>query len=111
MKIFSLNNLIIKNILKINFKNSKLYNNKYFNIFKIINNLEYARLCLIIKKKNIKLSNDRNRLKRIFKYSFCYNQFLLPLYDFIFFLKKPINNLNNYKIFKKIEKIWKFKNY
>ncbi|WMC19687.1 MAG: ribonuclease P protein component [Enterobacteriaceae bacterium PC38] len=102
---------ISNNNLILNFKKSTSYNNKYFNVIKIFNNLEYARLNIIINKKHIKYSHDRNRYKRIIKESFRINKYLLSLSDFIIFSKKKLNKLSNYKFIINLNKIWTFKNY
>ncbi|XZR53212.1 MAG: ribonuclease P protein component [Enterobacteriaceae bacterium] len=96
---------LLNNSLILNFKKSTIYNNKYFTVIKIINNLEYARFGLIISKKHIKYSHDRNRFKRIAKNSFRYNKYLLPLLDFIIFSKKNLYKLNNYKFIINLNKI------
>ncbi|WMC18887.1 MAG: ribonuclease P protein component [Enterobacteriaceae bacterium PSpicST2] len=105
---FKKNFKLLNNNLILNYKNSITYTNKYFKIIKIINNLEYARLGLIIKKKHIKFSHDRNKFKRIAIESFRYNQYLLPILDFIIFSKNKLYELNNYKFIINLEKIWNF---
>ncbi|XZR52818.1 MAG: ribonuclease P protein component [Enterobacteriaceae bacterium] len=102
---------LLNNNLLLKFKKSTIYNNKYFTIIKTINNLEYARLGLIITKKHIKYSHDRNKFRRIAIQSFRYNQYLLPLLDFVIISKSKLYELNSYKFIINLEKIWNFKYY
>ncbi|WMY96788.1 MAG: ribonuclease P protein component [Arsenophonus sp.] len=75
-------------------------------IFGRLNSLQYPRIGFTISKKNIKLSHDRNRIKRLVREYFRLNQDKLPLMDFIILAKKSVVNLNNQEITKKIGYLW-----
>ncbi|WDI79091.1 ribonuclease P protein component [Candidatus Purcelliella pentastirinorum] len=91
-----------KNIL---FKNNRivtLFLNVYFNC----NNLTFPRLGIIISKKVIRLSNDRNRVKRLLRESFRMNKKNIRFIDFLIFPKRILCNLNNSEIFKLLDNLW-----
>ncbi len=110
-KIIILKRLFFKKKMKIKNKN-KLKNIKIFKPFIIyyeLNNLKYPRIKIIIKKKQIKLSTLRNKIKRKIYENFRINQFKIKKIDFIFQINNSITKINK-KIFNKyINKIWKIK--
>jgi ribonuclease P protein component len=54
------------------------------------NGLSHARLGMVIAKKKVRRSVDRNRLKRTIRESFRLNQMLLPQVDIIFMAKQDL---------------------
>ncbi|WMY95013.1 MAG: ribonuclease P protein component [Arsenophonus sp.] len=71
-----------------------------------LNTLRYPRIGFIIAKKNIKLSHERNRIKRLVREYFRLNQYKLPSMDFVILVKKGIVNLDNQEITKKLGYLW-----
>jgi len=66
----------------------------------------FARLGLVIAKKNIAKAVDRNRVKRIIRESFRHNQSLLPALDIVILARSGLGALENEAVHRKIEKLW-----
>ncbi len=94
-------------IKKINKKNIKNKNYKFIIIKYNNNNLNYPRLIIIIKKKYIKLSTFRNKIKRIIRETFRIKQYKIKKLDYLIIVKKNIIFLNKNKIFNYLKKKWK----
>lgn len=92
------------------FKKVLLKNNKvftfYFDICFCFNNLDISRLGIIISKKNIKYSHDRNRVKRLLRESFRINKVRFQCIDFIIIIKDVFFYLNNNEVFKLLNILW-----
>ncbi|WMY95828.1 MAG: ribonuclease P protein component [Arsenophonus sp.] len=71
-----------------------------------LNTLKYPRIGFTIAKKNIKLSHDRNRIKRLVREYFRLHRDKLPSMDFVILVKKNVVNLNNQEITKKLGYLW-----
>ncbi|HRH76087.1 MAG TPA: ribonuclease P protein component [Cellvibrionaceae bacterium] len=71
------------------------------------NSTEHARLGLVIAKKQIKKSHDRNRLKRLIRESFRLYQHKLPLIDAIVLARKGADALSNSEIQVILHGLWK----
>lgn len=71
------------------------------------NSTEQARLGLVIAKKQIKKSHDRNRLKRLIRESFRLQQHKLPLIDAIVLARKGADALSNSEIQVILHGLWK----
>ncbi len=71
------------------------------------NSTEKARLGLVIAKKQIKKSHDRNRLKRLIRESFRLQQHKLPLIDAIVLARKGADALSNSEIQVILHGLWK----
>ncbi|WDI78605.1 ribonuclease P protein component [Candidatus Purcelliella pentastirinorum] len=97
-----LHNFEFKNIL---FKKNRVIT-LFFNVFFIYNNLIFPRLGIIISKKVIRLSSDRNRIKRLLRESFRMNKKNIRFIDFVIFPKRILCNLNNNEIFKLLDDLW-----
>jgi len=62
------------------------------------NNQQFARLGLIVAKKNIKLAVERNRVKRQIREFFRLHQEQLQGLDLIFLVRKGLGELSNQQI-------------
>lgn len=70
------------------------------------NSLDHPRLGLVIAKKNIRLSVQRNRVKRIIRESFRLHQHLLPNVDLIVLARFGLGDLDNAQIHQEMSKMW-----
>ena len=70
------------------------------------NGLQHPRLGLVIAKKNVRLSVQRNRVKRIIRESFRLRQNSLPAVDIIVLARKGLDQLDNAELHKELEKMW-----
>ncbi|GGJ94935.1 ribonuclease P protein component [Pseudomonas matsuisoli] len=71
------------------------------------NGLEFSRLGLVIGKKSVKLSVERNRLKRLIRDSFRLNQDDLGNRDIVVVARKGLGDLDNPELHRQFGKIWK----
>ncbi len=83
---------------------------KWTNLIIGNNCYNYPRIKIIIKKRYIKLSTKRNKIKRNIYENFRINQFLIKNKDFIFFINQNILNITKYDFKQKINDIWKLSN-
>jgi ribonuclease P protein component len=71
------------------------------------NGLDHPRLGLVIGKKSVKLSVERNRLKRQIRESFRHNLELLAGWDIVIVARKGIGDLENPELKQQFGKLWK----
>ncbi|WP_328803624.1 ribonuclease P protein component [Aquipseudomonas ullengensis] len=71
------------------------------------NDLNHPRLGLVIGKKSVKLSVERNRLKRLIRDSFRLNQELLGGLDIVVVARKGLGDLHNPELHEQFGKLWK----
>ncbi len=71
------------------------------------NELDHPRLGLVIGKKSVKLSVERNRLKRLIRDSFRLNQALLGGLDIVVVARKGLGDLENPELHQQFGKLWK----
>lgn len=71
------------------------------------NNLDHPRIGMVIGKKSVKLSVERNRLKRLIRESFRQHQDLLGGWDIVVVARKGIAESNNADIARQFGKFWK----
>lgn len=71
------------------------------------NNRGYARLGLVVAKKNLRLAVDRNRFKRIVRESFRLKHQQLPPIDAIVLARRGADKIPNLKLHKMLDKLWK----
>lgn len=71
-----------------------------------VNILGYSRIGLIISKKYIKKSHERNLIKRLIRESFRIHQHMLYSMDFIVIFKKKEFIFNNNIVTKLLNKLW-----
>lgn len=71
------------------------------------NDLDHPRLGLVIGKKSVKLSVERNRLKRQIRESFRLNQDSLNGWDIVIVARKGLGDLDNSELAQQFGKLWK----
>jgi len=71
------------------------------------NELDHSRLGLVIGKKSVKLSVERNRLKRQIRESFRLNQDNLVGWDIVVVARKGLGDLQNAELAQQFGKLWK----
>ncbi len=71
------------------------------------NELDHPRLGLVIGKKSVKLSVERNRLKRQIRESFRLNQESLVGWDIVVVARKGLGDLENAELARQFGKLWK----
>ena len=71
------------------------------------NGLDHPRLGLVIGKKSVKLSVQRNRLKRLMRDSFRLHQELLAGWDIVIVARKGLGDVENPELHQHFGKLWK----
>ncbi|MFS0825142.1 ribonuclease P protein component [Pseudomonas sp. MLB6B] len=71
------------------------------------NGLDLPRLGLVIGKKSVKLSVQRNRLKRLMRDSFRRNQQSLAGLDIVIVARKGLGEIENPELHQHFGKLWK----
>ena len=71
------------------------------------NGLDHPRLGLVIGKKSVKLSVERNRIKRQIRESFRLNQIPLTGLDIVVVARKGLADLDNEELREQFGKLWK----
>jgi ribonuclease P protein component len=71
------------------------------------NEIESPRLGLVIGKKSVKLSVERNRLKRLIRDSFRLHQDDLGGQDIVVVARKGIGDLDNPELHRQFGKLWR----
>ena len=71
------------------------------------NGLDHPRLGLVIGKKSVKLSVERNRLKRQIRESYRLNQAVLNGWDIVIVARKGLGDLDNPELAQQFGKLWK----
>ena len=71
------------------------------------NQLDHPRLGLVIGKKSVKLSVERNRLKRQIRESYRLNQEVLNGWDIVVVARKGLGDLENAELAQQFGKLWK----
>lgn len=71
------------------------------------NELEHPRLGLVIGKKSVKLSVERNRIKRQIRESFRLHQDALGGWDVVIIARKGLGDQTNPELAKQCGKFWK----
>ena len=71
------------------------------------NDLDHPRLGLVIGKKSVKLSVQRNRLKRLIRDSFRLHQHTLVGWDIVIVARKGMGDLDNPELIQHFGKLWK----
>ncbi|EMD98158.1 MULTISPECIES: ribonuclease P protein component [Stutzerimonas stutzeri subgroup] len=71
------------------------------------NDLQHPRLGLVIGKKSVKLSVERNRIKRQIRETFRHHQSDLVGWDIVIVARKGLADLDNPELAKQFAKLWK----
>ena len=71
------------------------------------NDLEHPRLGLVIGKKNVRLSVERNRIKRQIRESFRHHQCQIGSLDVLVIARKALDSQTNQDLSQNLEKLWK----
>lgn len=71
------------------------------------NGLDHPRLGLVIAKKKVRLSVERNRLKRTIRESFRFHQAQLPAVDVIFMARNDLGSVVSAELAAALGKSWK----
>ena len=71
------------------------------------NDLDHPRLGLVIGKKSVKLSVERNRLKRLMRESFRQHQDNLVGWDIVIVARKGLGDVENPELIQHFGKLWK----
>lgn len=71
-----------------------------------VNDLQQARLGLVIAKKHVKLAVHRNRLKRLIRESFRLRQHQLPPLDVVVLARKGLGDMDNATMLRMLDKQW-----
>lgn len=71
------------------------------------NDLQHPRLGLVIGKKSVKLSVERNRIKRQIRETFRHHQLELAGWDIVIIARKGLADLDNPELAKQFAKLWK----
>lgn len=70
------------------------------------NDLEHPRLGLVIGKKSVKLSVQRNRIKRVIRETFRLSQADLVGWDIVVVARKGLGELENPELIRQFGKLW-----
>jgi ribonuclease P protein component len=70
------------------------------------NDLNQARLGLVIAKKNVRLSVQRNRIKRIVRETFRLNQHKLLGIDIIVLARRGLGDIDNKQLHETCNQLW-----
>jgi ribonuclease P protein component len=71
------------------------------------NGLDHPRIGMVIGKKSVKLSVERNRLKRLIRESFRLHQELLGGWDIVVVARKGMSDSDNVETSRQFSKFWK----
>ena len=71
------------------------------------NGLPHPRIGLVIGKKSVKLSVERNRIKRQLRETFRLHQMDLTGWDIVVIARKGLADLDNAELAKQFAKLWK----
>jgi len=79
----------------------------HFTLLAKYNDLTHPRVGLVVAKKKEKTAVGRNRIKRITRESFRLNQHALPNIDIVVIARDGIGKVDNEKLNKQLNKLWK----
>ena len=88
------------------FDQSTKLSSEAFTILSRENTLGTSRLGMVVAKRNVKRSVDRNLIKRIIRESFRLNKAQLTSRDFVVIFERPIKNVQRDKIRHQLINLW-----
>jgi ribonuclease P protein component len=97
--------LLVKQDFDAVFKNALRLTNSEFTVLFSRNQLTHSRLGLVLSKKMINKSHDRNRIKRILRESFRLNS-QLPAVDVVVLARPAVNKALPHQIRANLDKLW-----
>lgn len=71
------------------------------------NEMQHPRLGLTVAKRHVKRANQRNRIKRVIRDSFRFNQHDLPPLDIVVLVRGGVLDMDNEQLRKLVEKLWR----
>ena len=80
---------------------------RYILMLSIKQHKPQTRLGMVVAKKNVSKSIERNRIKRLIRESFRHARLQLPGLDIVVLIRKGLDNLPNFVISSKIDALWK----
>ncbi|MCH9690119.1 MAG: ribonuclease P protein component [Gammaproteobacteria bacterium] len=97
--------LLTKKDFDLVFKHALRKTSAEFTVLFKLNNLESARLGLVLSKKVIRKAHDRNKIKRIIRESFRLNT-CLPAVDVVVLAKPAVNQASSQQLRINLGKLW-----
>lgn len=88
------------------FQAGKKLDSRYFTLYSKLNTFKYARLGLVVAKKNVRYATQRNQIKRIIKESFRLHQHDLASKDIVVVVKASVRELNKTKLRIYLDNLW-----
>ncbi|MFM1895678.1 MAG: hypothetical protein RLZZ385_752 [Pseudomonadota bacterium] len=76
-------------------------------VFAMPNELEHARLGLVIGKRHVPKATERNRIKRVLRNAFRLNQKLLQGLDIVILARSELASLDNKMLAMRIDTLWR----
>ena len=93
------------------FNQANKSSSEFFTILSRENDIDQSRLGIVVAKRRVKRSVDRNVIKRIVRESFRLNKAKLPAYDFVVIIKRPVNVIKRSKLKlelkQQLDSLWK----
>ncbi|RUM93200.1 MAG: ribonuclease P protein component [Thiothrix sp.] len=88
------------------FTDAKSFRDRKYTLLVRKSDQETARIGFILAKKKVRLSVDRNRIRRVVRESFRHWRAELPIVDMIFISQPGLASMPNLKLFPSLDKQW-----
>lgn len=79
----------------------------YLAVFSKLNDKDYARIGIVVSKRNVRKANQRNLVRRIIRESFRFNQMLLTNLDIVVVVYQPYSLLSKKEMRRVMDEYWK----